>query len=958
MTIQPEQHLENNLISQLEKLRYKKVVIRNEEELLTNLKTQLEIHNKVKLTEKDFKQILIYINKGNVFQRAHTLRERIPYTNHLGENKTIELLNKEFWCQNEFQVAQQIEMKGSFKNRYDVTILVNGLPLVQIELKRRGLELKEAFNQTNRYQRHSYEAGYGLFQYIQIFVISNGVNTKYYCNGTVQQRSFKQTFFWADKDNKIITELDAFAQEFLEPCHLTKMITKYMVMNQTQKGLMVLRPYQYYAVESIVNQVKETTKNGYIWHTTGSGKTLTSFKTAQVLTENPDVDKILFVVDRKDLDYQTTKEFNSFEKDSVNATTNTGNLVKQLKGNSKLVVTTLQKLNTAIKKKKYLSQLEDLKKQKVVFLFDECHRSQFGATHKAITDFFENCQMFGFTGTPIFEKNASKNDLGKRTTKDLFGEKLHSYVITDAIRDKNVLKFGIEYFSTFKKKDGVADDEVSAIDEAEAWSAPVRLLNNVNYIIDNHQRKTHSGSFNAFLCVGGTPQARAYYELFKELKSQGKHSLKVATIFTYKANPEDEDSGTSTGTEYDEDDDDIFDEDESISMVADPQTQYKTEDVRSWLENTVQEYNQEYGVNFSTKESNGFYRYYEDITKRVKHKEIDLLIVVNMVLTGFDSKTLNTLYVDKNLKHHGLIQAFSRTNRIYDDLKSQGNIVCFRNLKNNTDEAITLFADKNAKEEIFIPPLEDVIQKFNEAYDELIALVPSVQSVDELPDEDAQAEFIKLFRTLMRIRNKLGQFSEFDSIALKMTEQEFEDYKSKYLDLYDGRSKTGQKESILDDLDFEVELIHRDEVNVVYILQLLAKLVNAKSKDKQKQIQVIMDMLSSEVTLRSKKELIEKFIEKNLPHITDSDTVQDEFEGYIERERKQAIQRLGTEEKLDTSKLESIIGEYLYTNKKPLREDIVGTMLYRPALKDRSSTTERISHRIMDFVNTFVSGFV
>lgn len=957
MTIQPEQHLENNLISQLEKLRYKKVVIRNEQELLINLKNQLEIHNNVKLTEKDFKQILTYINKGSIFQRAHTLRERIPYMNDLGENKTIELINKEFWCQNEFQVAQQIEMKGSFKNRYDVTILVNGLPLVQIELKRRGLELKEAFNQTNRYQRHSYEAGYGLFQYIQIFVISNGVNTKYYCNGTVQQRSFKQTFFWADKENKIITELDAFASEFLEPCHLTKMITKYMVMNQTQKGLMVLRPYQYYAVEAIVNQVKETTKNGYIWHTTGSGKTLTSFKAAQVLTENPDVDKILFVVDRKDLDYQTTKEFNSFEKDSVNATTNTSNLVKQLKGNSKLVVTTLQKLNTAIKKKKYLSQLENLKKQKVIFLFDECHRSQFGGTHKAINDFFENCQMFGFTGTPIFEKNASTNDLGKRTTKDLFGEKLHSYVITDAIRDKNVLKFGIEYFSTFKKKDDISDEDISAIDEAEAMNAPKRLQNNVNYIIDNHQRKTHNGSFNAFLCVGGTKQARAYYELFKELKTQGKHNLKVATIFTYKANPEDDDSGTSTGTEYDEDDE-LYDDDEALEMVAEPRTQYKTEDVRSWLENVIQEYNQEYGGNFSTKESNGFYRYYEDITKRVKHKDIDLLIVVNMLLTGFDSKTLNTLYVDKNLKHHGLIQAFSRTNRIYDDLKSQGNIVCFRNLKDATDEAIALFADKNAKEDIFMPPLEDVIEKFNEAYDELKELVPSVQSVNDLQDEDSQAEFIKLFRTLMRIRNKLGQFAEFDISALHMTEQEFEDYKSKYLDLYDGRSKTGQKESILDDLDFEVELIHRDEVNVVYILQLLAKLVDSKSKDKQKQIQVIMDMLSSEVTLRSKKELIERFIEKNLPHITDSDTVQDEFEGYVERERKDAIQRLGADEKLDTDKLESIIGEYLYTNKKPLREDIVGTMLYRPALKERSATTERISHRIMDFVNTFVSGFV
>lgn len=955
MTIQPEQHLENNLIAQLEKMGYEKVVIRNEEDLLTNLRSQLEKHNKIKLSEKDFKQILNYINKGSIFQRAHTLRERIPYVNDLGENKTIELLNKEFWCQNEFQVAQQIEMSGSFKNRYDVTILVNGLPLVQIELKRRGLELKEAFNQTNRYQRHSYEAGFGLFQYIQIFVISNGVNTKYYCNGTVQQRSFKQTFFWADKGNKIITELEEFTNQFLEKCHISKMIAKYTVMNQTQKALMVLRPYQYYAVEAIVNQVKETTKNGYIWHTTGSGKTLTSFKTAQILTENPDVDKVLFVVDRKDLDYQTTKEFNSFQKDSVNATTNTHNLVKQLNGHSKLVVTTLQKLNTAIKKKKYLSQIEKLKKQRVVFLFDECHRSQFGATHKAINEFFENCQMFGFTGTPIFEKNASANELGKRTTKDLFGDKLHSYVITDAIRDKNVLKFGIEYFSTFKKKDNTEEKEIAGINEAEAYSSDIRLKNNVEYIINNHGRKTHNRAFTAFLCVSGTPEARAYYDIFKTLKEEGKHNLKIATIFTYEANPEDKDSGTATGTEYD-DDEEFYDDDEELGKVAEPKAQYKTKDVRSWLENAIQDYNQEFGSNFSTKD-NGFYRYYEDITKRVKHKDIDILIVVNMLLTGFDSKTLNTLYVDKNLNYHGLIQAYSRTNRVYDELKSQGNIVCFRNLKAATDEAISLFADKNAKEEIFMPPLEDVIKKFNEAYEELKHLVPTVESVNDLPDEDAQAEFIKLFRTLMRIRNKLGQFAEFDITELGMPAQEFEDYKSKYLDLYDGRSRTGEKESILDDLDFEVELIHRDEVNVAYILQLLAKVVDSKDKDKAKQIQIIMDMLSGEVTLRSKKELIEKFIEKNLPYISDSDTVQEEFEIYIEKERKEAIDILSTEEKLDSTKLESVIGEYLYTNKKPLREDIVGTMLYRPALKERAITTERISHRIMDFVQTFVSGF-
>jgi type I restriction enzyme R subunit len=448
MKIQPEQILENNLVSQLEKLGYQKVAIKDESELLSNLKTQLEIHNKVKLSNEEFNQILNFINKGNIFERAKILRDRVPYLSDKGETKTIELINQIHWCKNEFQVTQQITMEGKYKNRYDVTILINGLPLVQIELKRRGLELKEAFNQTNRYERHSYGSGQGLFQFIQIFVISNGVNTKFYANSPLKARSFKQTFYWSDIENKLITQLSAFTDAFLEPCHISKMITKYIVLNESQKILMVLRPYQYYAVEAIIEKVKISHKPGYIWHTTGSGKTLTSFKTAQILTGISKVHKVIFVVDRKDLDYQTIKEFNSFSKGSIDGTNNTDTLVKQLSGDNKLIVTTIQKLNTAICKQRYLNRMEPLKDKRVVFIFDECHRSQFGKTHDSIKQFFRKSQMFGFTGTPIFDENAGTNEYGKRTTKMLFDECLHKYVITDAIRDENVLKFSVEYIST------------------------------------------------------------------------------------------------------------------------------------------------------------------------------------------------------------------------------------------------------------------------------------------------------------------------------------------------------------------------------------------------------------------------------------------------------------------------------------------------------------------------------
>jgi type I restriction enzyme R subunit len=538
---QSESLLEETLINQLRTLDYDPIKLKDEADLLTNLKTQLEKHNQTSFSDAEFALILNHLSKGNTFDKAKTLRDKFALTRDNATTSYIEFLNQQARCQNEYQVAHQITMEGSYKNRYDITLLVNGLPLVQIELKRRGLELKEAFNQTNRYQRHSYASGFGLFQYIQLFVISNGVNTKYYANN--KDQSFKQTFFRTDSENNKITQLEDFTQVFLEPCHLSKMLTKYLVLNEASKSLMVLRPYQYYATELIVERVKTTDKNGYIWHTTGSGKTLTSFKTAQILVELPEIEKVIFVVDRKDLDYQTTKEFNSFSKGSIDSTDNTKMLVQQLANDTKLIVTTIQKLNTAITKQHYLDKVQSLQNQRIVFIFDECHRSQFGDTHKRIRKFFTKAQMIGFTGTPILDDNHNKG----QTTANLFDTCLHKYVITDAISDENVLKFSIEYVGKYKEKEksdsnNAIDIQVEDIDIKELMEASSRLEKITDYIITNHDRKTHSRDFTAIFCVSSVDILTKYYELFREKRKAGQHNLRIATIFSYGTNEDDADA--------------------------------------------------------------------------------------------------------------------------------------------------------------------------------------------------------------------------------------------------------------------------------------------------------------------------------------------------------------------------------------------------------------------------------
>lgn len=953
MNIQPEQILEDNLVKQLTKLGYDRVTIKNEAELLDNLKNQLEKHNDTTFSQEEFSQILNHLNKGNVFERSKILRDKMPLRREDNSTFYVEFLNQEEWCKNEYQVTNQVEMIGKYKNRYDVTLLINGLPLVQLELKRRGLELKEAFNQINRYQRHSFWASNGLFSYVQLFVISNGVNTKYFANN--YGSGFKQTFYWADEDNNLITNLDEFADAFLEKCQLSKMICKYIVLHECDKMLMILRPYQYFAVENLIQRVKNSHKNGYIWHTTGSGKTLTSFKSAQLLMEIPKVYKIVFVVDRSDLDWQTTKEFNHFSDGSVDGTDNTKNLVKQLANDTKLIVTTIQKLNTAIHKTKYLNQIEYLKDKRVIFIFDECHRSQFGETHKRIKNFFNKAQMFGFTGTPIFADNASKNDLGKRTTKDLFDECLHKYVITNAIKDENVLKFSVEYWGKLKRKDGsLIDEEVKGIDIKEFFEHEDRINQVTNWIIKNHDKKTHDKYFSAMLCVSSVEALIKYYEMFKAKKLAGEHNLKIATIFTYGANEDDKNSdGLISEPDFD------FVKDET-----------KHKHSREKLEEFIKDYNKTYQTKFST-DSKDFYNYYRDIAKKMKNREkkdflekdrIDILLVVNMYLTGFDAKKLNTLYVDKNLKNHGLIQAFSRTNRILNEIKSQGNIVCFRNLKKATDDAISLFSNPEAKEEIIMEPYGDYLDKFNEAIEVLKDIAPTVDSVKDLVSEKEELSFVKAFRNLMRLKNILQGFADFTFADLNIEAQEFEDYKSKYLDIYDKVKKDeGETTSIINDVDFELELIQRDEVNVSYILELLANLyqdlqlnkgsnneINKRKKD-------ILGILGNEAKLRSKKDLIERFIEENLPKISKKEDVKSVFAKYWDQEKQKALAKIRDEENLVTGNLVPIIDDYFYSGIEPTSQKIVDAIKEdkQPKILERKKVTQRIMTKIKEFIRTF-----
>lgn len=897
MTTQSEAALESQLINRLKQGGYEEISVKDEASMLANFKKQLEKHNNIDLDAREFERILVYLRSSSVFESSKKLRDKYQLLREDGTTIYIEFFNSTEWCKNLFQVTNQVKMTGKRKNRYDVTILINGLPLVQIELKKRGVELKQAFYQIDRYHRDSYG---GLFTYTQIFIISNGVNTKYFANDKGQP--YSNTFHWTDENNNRINTLMDFTDIFLEKCHIAKMIAKYTVLHETLNKIMVLRPYQYFAVEKIIEHVENSpNKNGYIWHTTGSGKTLTSFKTSQILTRNPKIDKIVFVVDRKDLDYQTIKEFKAFSKDSVENTKNTKSLEYQLTDNKiKLVVTTIQKLNNVISKEKYLKRLEAVKDNRFVFIFDECHRTQFGETHKKIDNYFSNKQFYGFTGTPIFKENSIK----KQTTQDLFGERLHSYVIKNAIEDDNVLDFSVEYISTFKSpklsvggEDIAVDDfdEVHGIDKAEVFDSPERLENIVDFILENHNRKTYRKMYTSIFAVSSVKNAIKYYEIFKNKQSD----LRVATIFTY--NPNEAEIYASD-----------VDSDDEVK-------EFKSS--RDKLDIIIDDFNTMFKTNHSLNKENGFNTYYIDISKKVKEKKIDILIVVNMFLTGFDSKPLNTLYVDKNLRYHGLVQAYSRTNRIYDDKKNHGNIVCFRNLKKRTDEAITLFSNEDALETVLKKSYDFYLNLLNKLIDELLIIVPTVKSVDDLQG-DERLNFVKAYREILRTLNIIETFTEFTYEDLKIDEQTIEDYKSKYLDIYEElrkRPADDQNVSILDEISFEIELIRRDHINVQYIIELLKNL-DVNSEDFESDRDYIYKLIDTNENLRNKKDLIRKFIEENFieANIIESNytyNVEEKLHEFFDMEKKREIEEFSKSEGLSSEKLAEVISFYEFTNR-------------------------------------------
>ncbi len=732
--------------------------------------------------------------------------------------------------------------------------------------------------------------------------------------------------------------MENFTEEFLEKCNLSQFIAEYIVLAEAQKIPMVLRPYQYYAARAIENQVIDGNENGYIWHTTGSGKTLTSFKVSQTLSKMPEVEKVLFVVDRKDLDIQTTEEFNSFSSGSVDGTENTKALVEQLKDeNRKLVITTIQKLDLAIKRKSYLKDFEYLKNKKVVIIFDECHRGQFGKTQKNIEEFFKNAQLFGFTGTPIF----AENNIGGVTTADVFGTCLHKYIITNAITDNNVLGFAIEYIGKYKEKhpdvlgaDIFSDVEVEKINKKEVFEDPERLEKITDYILQDWKRKTKKGIYNALFAVSSIDVLKKYYTLLKKKKPD---NFSIATIFTYYANESEDESADLLEV-------DVFkDKGDEINKHS-----------RDFLEKCIKDYNKEYGTNFST---SNFYGYYKDLQQRIKNRQVDLVLVVNMFLTGFDSRKLNTLYLDKNLRYHGLIQAYSRTNRLDDSNKPHGNIISFRNLKKATDRALALFGDENAKEVVFKRPYEEQKEEFEEALAQLYKITPTFESVDKLSGEEEKAEFIKIFRNLLRIKSSLETFAEFSFDNLNISEQDFYNYQSKYLDIYEERKRKEEEgESVIDQIDFELELTVRDIIDYDYIIQLIIGIKDATSdKVRKKKTKEVLDILDRNVQLRKKKELIKKFIEENLPKVRKKEDVEKAFKEFWESEQSKALLEITENENLSKEDLEHLIGDYFYTGKLPHGEEIIDSIPdeKKPRLIERQNVIDRIKKAIENIVEIF-----
>lgn len=958
---QSEAELEKEFIRLLTEQGYEYLPIHTEADLVSNLRTCLEKLNGYHFTDNEwahfFNECIANKNDDIVAKTARIQEDYIQVLKRdNGESRNIYLIDKKNIHNNFVQVINQyVEEGGNFDTRYDVTVLVNGLPLVHIELKRRGVQLKEAFNQINRYQRDSFWAGSGLYEYVQIFVISNGTNTKYYSNTTranhlkeqetggrnksrKTSNSFEFSSFWADSNNKVINDLLDFTKTFFSKHTLLNILTKYCVFT-SERMLMVMRPYQIAATERIIQRINVAHNHkfygsirggGYIWHTTGSGKTLTSFKTAQLASGLPYIDKVLFVVDRKDLDYQTMKEYNRFEEGAADGNSSTAVLQRQLENRDKnggyhdyrIIVTTIQKLSIFVQKNKNHPVFQ----QRVVIIFDECHRSNFGEMHSAITKNFKKYHLFGFTGTPIFAQNAGTGgDLRLKTTQQAFGDKLHTYTIVDAINDENVLPFRIDYVNTIKEKTGIADEQISAIDREKAMASPERVSQVVKYIIDHFDQKTKRSSyysfrvlddihkvasakkgasvsehkteqklngFNAMFAVASIPMAKAYYNEFKKQQADLPESqrLKIATIYSYSANEEDIDGI-------------LAEENPESTTQLDQQS-------RDFLEGAIKDYNQMFATNYDTS-GDKFQNYYKDLSLRMKNRQVDLLIVVNMFLTGFDATTLNTLFVDKNLKQHGLIQAFSRTNRILNSVKTFGNIVCFRDLQQATDDAIALFGDKDASS---IVVLKDFWSYYNgydnkdgkhcygysELVDQLKSEFPEGQPV---MGEDAEKRFVALFGSLLKSINILSTFDQYEGRE-ELSDRQLQDYQSHYLDLRDKwrRRKPGDKENINDDLIFETELIRQVEINIDYILLLVQKYHDTNCTDKEILVN-ISKAIGSSLQLRSKKELIESFISS----VNAGTDVDRGWREYVQRRKAEDLNEIIESEHLKPEETEKFI---------------------------------------------------
>lgn len=893
-----EAKLEDRMIDQLRRQGYNYVEINDVEELEANFRKQINLHNKVELkgkdlSDKEFEKLMIKISGKSIFQSAKELRQKQDIVRDDGTVAYIELFNTKEWCKNLFQVTHQTTVEGKYTNRYDVTILINGLPLVQIELKRRGIDMKEAFDQIKRYKNHSYN---GLYRFIQLFVISNGVDTKYFANGD-HELNYGFTFYWTDINNDRITNLEQFCTFFLDRCHVAKMIARYMIINETEKMLMVMRPYQVYAVENIVDRAINTNNNGYVWHTTGSGKTITSFKTSQILSLEPSINQVFFLVDRKDLDKQTLDEFNKFDPGCVDMTNETFKLVQQIKDSSKpLIITTIQKMANACSNPRYVGVMEKYKDKKTVFIIDECHRSQFGDMHKQIETTFTNAQYFGFTGTPRFEENKSQDG---RSTADIFDKCLHTYLIKDAIKDGNVLGFSVDYIKTLSFNADENDREmVEGIDTDEVFMADDRIAMIAQHIIDHHNTKTRDRKYNAIFAVSSIPMLIKYYETFKEIK----HDLKIGAIFTYGANED---------------------------------LDHKDEHSRDTLDRYMEDYNKMFNTNFSTHNFDGYFR---DICKRIKNTDIDIVIVVNMLLTGFDAKRLNTLYVDKNLKHHDLIQAFSRTNRVETDTKPHGNIVCYRTSKHTVDEAVKLFSQTDKVDTVIMAPYEVYLEKYIKAVDNLLFLAPNIESIEDLEQEGNEEnlkKFILAFREVAKILVSLKTFNEFDmnNELIPMDSQMYEDYKSKYYEIYRKLVTAKEKSSILSDISFSLELIQTDKINVSYILNLIRNVDLTNEEQKQKDIKDIESKLTNvtDDELFLKLDLIKRFLANVLPVLKPEDSIDDALNNHMNKERQQEIENFAKDNEINLEVLQAVIDEFEYSGIFP--NELIGRSINAPFLK-------------------------